>query len=219
MATPIGNLKDITYRALETFKAVDVIACEDTRRTLQLLNHFEIKKPLVSCRARNEKDASDKIIALLDKGQNIAYASDAGTPALSDPGGILVRKARDAGHTIIPIPGVSAFACLLSVAGSFDKTVIFEGFLSPKPGRRKTRIKELLETGFAFIVYESPFRILKFLSDLAEIDNTRDVIVGRELTKIHEEIVNGSASDVLAVFSKREAIKGEFSVFVSGKKT
>jgi 16S rRNA (cytidine1402-2'-O)-methyltransferase len=218
VATPIGNLGDITYRALETFRSVDVIACEDTRHTLQLLTHFEIRKPLLSCRARNEEDASAKVLAVLKKGQNVAYASDAGTPALSDPGAVLVRLAREAGHTIVPIPGASAFASLLSVAGTSDKTVVFEGFLSPKPGRRRSRLRELLETGYAFVLYESPFRILKLLTDLAEIESTRKIVVGRELTKLHEELVSGSVAEVQADFASREKILGEFSVLVSGKK-
>lgn len=218
VATPIGNLGDITYRALETFKSVDVIACEDTRHTLQLLTHFGIRKPLLSCRARNEEDASRKILEVLKKNQDVAYASDAGTPGLSDPGAVLVRFAREAGHTIVPIPGASAFASLLSVTGSSDKTVVFEGFLSPKPGRRRSRLRELLETGFAFVLYESPFRIVKLLTDLAEIESERHVVIGRELTKLHEELVSGSAAEVQFVFAGRETIKGEFSVYVAGKK-
>jgi 16S rRNA (cytidine1402-2'-O)-methyltransferase len=218
VATPIGNLGDITYRALETFKTVDVIACEDTRHTLQLLTHFGIRKPLVSCRARNEQEASQRVLDILKKGQNVAYASDAGTPALSDPGAVLVRLAREAGYDIVPIPGASAFATLLSVAGGTDKTVMFEGFLSPKPGRRRSRLRELLETGYGFILYESPFRIVKLLADLAEIESERQVVIGRELTKLHEELVSGSASEVHADFAAREKILGEFSVFVSGKK-
>ncbi len=218
VATPIGNLGDITYRALETFKAVDVIACEDTRHTLQLLTHFGIRKPLVSCRARNEEDASKRVLEILKKGQDVAYASDAGTPALSDPGAVLVRMARSAGYRIVPIPGASAFATLLSVSGASDKTVTFEGFLSPKPGRRRSRLRELLESGHAFVVYESPFRILKLLADLAEIDGERQVVVGRELTKLHEELATGTACEVRDDFASREKILGEFSVHVSGKK-
>lgn len=218
VATPIGNLGDITHRALETFKNVDVIACEDTRHTLQLLTHFGIRKPLLSCRARNEEVASKKVLELLKKGQSVAYASDAGTPALSDPGAVLVRAAREAGHTVIPIPGASAFATLLSVAGGFDKSVLFEGFLSPKPGRRKSRVRELAETGFGFILYESPFRVVKLLTDIAEIDGERTVVVGRELTKMYEEVVSGTANEVRDAFLAKEKIRGEFSVYVSGKK-
>ncbi len=219
VATPIGNLGDITHRALETFKQVDVIACEDTRHTLQLLTHFGIRKPLVSCRSQNEKTASAKIIELLRNGQSVAYASDAGTPALSDPGAVLVRGVREAGFTVVPLPGASAFATLLSVCGAVDKSVLFEGFLSPKPGRRRSRVRELMESGYASILYESPFRIVKLLGDIAETDSGRRVVVGRELTKLHEEIVFGTAQEVLDDFSARSKVLGEFSVFISGKKT
>lgn len=218
MGTPIGNLGDITYRALETFKAVDVIACEDTRHTLQLLNHFEIKKPLVSCRAQNEQVAAQKLMRLLDEGQTVAYASDAGTPGISDPGAVLVDVAREAGHDVVPIPGACAFVSLASVAGSGGKSLLFEGFLSPKPGRRRSRLRELMATGFAFVLYESPFRIVKLLADIADIQCERRIVVGRELTKLHEEIVEGTAAEVLENFAGRSKILGEFAVFVSGSK-
>ena len=217
VATPIGNLKDISFRALETFQEADFIACEDTRHTLGLLTHYEISKPLISCRAVNEAAASEKIVKLLDEGKKIAYASDAGTPAISDPGSILVRTAREAGHTIIPIPGASAFGAIMSIAGTYDKTVVFEGFLSPKAGKRKRRLQELFDFGAGFVLYESPYRIVKLLADIAEIDSNRELIVGRELTKLHEEIIKGQAAEVLKNFEKRPSIKGEFSVFVTGK--
>lgn len=218
VATPIGNLSDMTYRAVETLQNVDFVAAEDTRHTLQLLNHFGIHKPLVSCRSQNESVASQKIVQLLNEGKNVAYASDAGTPGVSDPGAVLVDEARKAGHKIVPIPGASAFTTLLSVAGSGGKTVIFEGFLSPKPGRRRSRLKELVETGDAFIVYESPFRIVKLLSDLADINNERRVVVGRELTKLYEEVIEGSALELAENLSARAKILGEFAVFVAGEK-
>lgn len=218
VGTPIGNLGDITYRALETFRTVDVIACEDTRHTLQLLTHFEIRKPLVSCRAQNEQVAAKKIVQMLDEGQTVAYASDAGTPGISDPGAVLVDEARAAGHDIVPIPGASAFASLVSVAGSGGKTLVFEGFLSPKPGRRRSRLRELMATGYAFVLYESPFRIVKLLADIADIESERHVVVGRELTKLHEEIVGGTATEVRDDFAERSKILGEFAVFVSGNK-
>lgn len=217
VATPIGNLKDISFRALETFQEADFIACEDTRHTLGLLTHYEISKPLISCRAVNETSASEKIVKLLDEGKKIAYASDAGTPAISDPGSILVRTAREAGHTIVPIPGASAFGAIMSIAGTYDKTVVFEGFLSPKAGKRKRRLQELFDFGAGFVLYESPYRIVKLLADIAEIDSNRELIVGRELTKLHEEIIKGPAAEVLQNFEKRPSIKGEFSVFVTGK--
>ena len=218
VGTPIGNLGDITYRALETFRTVDVIAAEDTRHTLQLLTHFEIRKPLLSCRSQNEEFASEKILRLLDEGQTVAYASDAGTPGISDPGSILAAKARQAGHAVIPIPGASAFATLASVAGGGGKTLIFEGFLSPKPGRRKARVRELMESGCSFILYESPFRIVKLLGDIADIDSERRVVIGRELTKLHEEISEGTARQVLDDYASRTKVQGELAVFVSGLK-
>ena len=218
VGTPIGNLGDITYRALETLRSVDVVAAEDTRHTLQLLNHFEIRKPLISCRAQNEESASQKIIALLDEGQTVAYASDAGTPGISDPGSVLAARARAAGHRVVPIPGPSAFATLASVAGEGGKTLVFEGFLSPKPGRRRARVRELMEGGNSFILYESPFRIVKLLGDIADIDSERRVVIGRELTKLHEEISEGTAKQVLDDYSSRAKVQGELAVFVSGLK-
>ncbi len=218
VGTPIGNLGDITFRAVEIFKSVDAVAAEDTRHTLQLLNHLEIKKPLISCRSQNEESASQKIIKLLDEGQNIAYASDAGTPGISDPGAVLAGLVRKAGHNVVPIPGPSAFASLVSVAGAGGKTLVFEGFLSPKPGRRKSRLRELLSTGDAIVLYESPFRIVKLLTDIADIDKSRRIVVGRELTKLHEEIIEGAAEEVRDEFASRDKILGEFAVFISGVK-
>ena len=218
IGTPIGNLGDISFRAVETLKTADLVACEDTRRTLKLLNHLGIRVKMISCRSQNEKFAGKKVVEALDEGKTVAYASDAGTPALSDPGSILVRMALEAGHDVIPIPGPSAFAALVSVAGGSDKTVIFEGFLSPKAGRRKSRLRELLAQDVALVLYESPFRILKLLSDLAEIDGSRYICVGREMTKVHEEYNRGSAAEVFAVLKQKKEQIGEFSVFISGNK-
>jgi 16S rRNA (cytidine1402-2'-O)-methyltransferase len=217
IGTPIGNLGDISYRAVEVLKSAGLVACEDTRHTLKLLSHFDIHAPLISCRAQNEKFAADKVIAALNEGKTVAYASDAGTPAVSDPGAILARLAAEAGHQVLPVPGPSAFASLVSVAGGLDKTVIFEGFLSPKPGRRRTRLKELLDTGWAFVLYESPFRVLKLLEDLADLNNERYVCVGREMTKIHEEYLRGRAGEIREILMKKNTQLGEFSVFVSGQ--
>lgn len=218
VGTPIGNLGDITYRAVETLKNVDIVAAEDTRHTLQLLTHLEIRKPLISCRAQNEEFAAQKIIQLMNEGKNIAFASDAGTPGISDPGAVLADLVRKAGHSVVPIPGPSAFATLTSVAGAGGKTLIFEGFLSPKPGKRRTRLKELLSTEDAIVLYESPFRIVKLLTDIADIDSSRRVVVGRELTKLHEEIIEGTAAELRDDFASRASIKGEFAVFISGVK-
>ena len=219
VGTPIGNLGDISFRAVETLKAADLVACEDTRRTLKLLSHLGIRVKMLSCRSQNEEFAAEKVIAALDSGRTVAYASDAGTPALSDPGSVLARLAAAAGHQVIPIPGPSAFASLVSVAGGTDKTIVFEGFLSPKPGRRRSRLRELLALEAAVVLYESPFRILKLLEDIAEIDSGRYMCVGREMTKVHEEYVRGSAAEILAHFVQKKEQIGEFSVFVSGNKS
>ena len=218
VGTPIGNLGDITFRALETFKTADVIACEDTRHTLELLTHFGIRKPLVSCRAQNEEKSAEKIVDLLKNGKNVAYASDAGTPGISDPGAVLAGIVRDAGFAVVPVPGPSALTALVSVAGAGGKTLVFEGFLSPSPGKRRRRLKELLFSGDAVILYESPYRILKLLDDLADIDSERRIMIGRELTKLHEEIIGGTAQALRDDFASRESIKGECAVFVSGVK-
>jgi 16S rRNA (cytidine1402-2'-O)-methyltransferase len=220
IGTPIGNLGDLSFRAVETLKTADLVACEDTRQTLKLLSHFGISVKMLSCRAQNEEFAAGKVLAALREGKTVAYASDAGTPALSDPGAILARKASEAGFEVIPIPGPSAFASLVSVAGGMDKSVVFEGFLSPKPGRRRSRLRELLDTGAAFVLYESPFRILKLLADLADFDRERYICVGREMTKIHEEYLRGSVEKIynfLAKNAEKNEIRGEFSVYVSGK--
>jgi 16S rRNA (cytidine1402-2'-O)-methyltransferase len=208
---------DLSTRAIEALQAADLVACEDTRVTLRILTHFAIKKPLLSCRAQNEGAAAKRVIAELDRGKTAAYTSDAGTPSLSDPGAELVRNVSEAGHTIIPIPGPSAFTTLVSAAGGRDKTVIFEGFLSPKAGRRRSRLRELLDSGWAFVLYESPFRILKLLSDLADLENGRYLCLGREMTKLHEEYIRGGADQILAVLTKKEVQKGEFSLYVSGQ--
>jgi 16S rRNA (cytidine1402-2'-O)-methyltransferase len=218
IGTPIGNLGDISFRAVEILKTVDLVACEDTRRTLKLLSHLGIRVRLLSCRAQNEEAAAGHVIEALNEGKNAAYASDAGTPALSDPGAMLVRKAVEAGHEAIPIPGPSAFASLVSVSGGMDKSVVFEGFLSPKAGRRRSRLQELLALDAAFVIYESPFRILKLLKDLAELESTRYVCAGREMTKVHEEYIRGSAGEVFAYFGEKNRQMGEFSLYIAGKK-
>jgi 16S rRNA (cytidine1402-2'-O)-methyltransferase len=219
IGTPIGNLGDISFRAVEVLKTADLVACEDTRRTLKLLSHLGIRVKMLSCRAQNEQFAAEKVIALLNQGQTVAYASDAGTPALSDPGAALVRLASRAGHEVIPIPGPSAFASLVSVAGGTDKTVVFEGFLSPKAGRRRSRLRELMALDAAIVLYESPFRILKLLEDIAEIDGSRYICIGREMTKVHEEYIRGLALEILVQFVPKKEKIGEFSVYISGNKS
>jgi len=218
IGTPIGNLGDISFRAVETLKSVDLVACEDTRRTLKLLTHLGIRVKMLSCRSQNEDFAAEKVLDALKQGQTVAYASDAGTPALSDPGAVLASMASEAGHDVIPIPGPSAFSALLSVSGGRDKTVVFEGFLSPKPGRRKSRLRELMAMDAACVIYESPFRVLKLLGDIAEIDSMRYVCIGREMTKIHEEFIRGTAAETLDILGQKREQIGEFSLYISGNK-
>ena len=210
VATPIGNLEDITLRAIKTLKEVDVIACEDTRHTQTMLTHLEITgKRLIACHAHNEAASSQGIINLLAQGQTVAYCSDAGTPGVSDPGSRLVRAVREAGFTVVPIPGASASVTLISASGLAGKTFTFEGFLSPKSGRRKARLKELLEREEAFIIYESPFRIIKTLEELKALDDSRHMVLGREMTKAFEQFIYGTASEVIA---QLKVVKGEFAL-------
>jgi 16S rRNA (cytidine1402-2'-O)-methyltransferase len=217
VATPIGNLGDISFRALETLKSVDAIACEDTRHTLKLLSHFEIRKPLLSCHANDEARGADRVIALLGEGKAVAYCSDAGTPGLSDPGALLVRRSREEGHVVCPLPGPSAFAALVSAGGMGGRSFLFDGFPSPKAGRRRSRVIELMGREEAFVLYESPFRIIALMEEIAAFDPGRRVCVGREMTKIYEEFLAGSASEVLGTLKSRAEIKGEIAVLVAGR--
>lgn len=218
VATPIGNLKDLTLRALEILKEVDVIACEDTRHSRRLLNAYDIHKTLISCRAANEKAGAEQIVRLLDQQKSVAYVSDAGSPGISDPGRMLVRTVRDAGYTVVPIPGVSAFNTLVSVCGFAGKSIVFDGFMPIKGGKRKKRLELLMDREDDIVVYESPYRIVKLLTDIADIDSERDVLIGREMTKMHEEFLEGPVKAVLTELAGREKLPGEFSVFISGKK-
>lgn len=214
VATPIGNLRDITLRALDVLREVDVVVCEDTRHTLKLLNHYEVRKHLISLHARNEKEGFQKVLGILQDGKSVAYVSDAGTPSISDPGSILVSEARNRGVRVVPIPGASACTTLLSVAGRFGKTVIFEGFLSPKEGKRRKRLLELMSTDYAIMVYESPHRLIRLLADIKSIDEERCVVVGKELTKAYERVIRGLSREVLEVFLQLKAVKGEYVVLI-----
>ena len=212
VATPIGNLEDITLRAINTLRDADVIACEDTRHTQTLLTHLGITgKRLIACHAHNEAASSQGIVGLLQQGLSVAYCSDAGTPGVSDPGSRLVRAVRAAGFDVVPIPGASASVTLISASGLAGKTFTFEGFLSPKSGRRKSRLKELLAREEAFIIYESPFRILKTLGELRDLDDSRHLVLGREMTKAFEQFIYGTPSEVIAQLS---VVKGEFALVV-----
>lgn len=213
VATPIGNLEDITLRALNALKTVDLIACEDTRQTLKLLRHYGISdKPLLAYHNFNERAATERVIGELAQGKSVALVSDAGTPSISDPGFFLVRAAFERGLRVSPIAGVSALAAAVSVSPIPIRYFHFEGFLPQKKGRQ-TRLKHLASLGETVIFYESPHRILKLLDELIAHFGNPTVMIARELTKLHEEISLGSASDLKAKFSNKKLL-GEFVVIV-----
>jgi len=214
VATPIGNMEDITLRALKVLESVDVVACEDTRHTSLLLSKFNLKKRTIACHSYNEENSANGIVSLLEQGMDVAYCSDAGTPGISDPGARLVTIVRGAGFKVVPIPGCSAVVTLLSAAGNVGKTFTFEGFLSPKKGRRTKRLSALLERGETFVIYESPFRILKTLKEVEELAPTCSIALGRELTKAFEEIIARPIREVIEALEAKDAIKGEFAVAI-----
>ncbi len=213
VATPIGNLEDITLRALNTLKAVDLIACEDTRHTLKLLRHYGISdKPLFAYHNFNERTATERIIAELLEGKSVALVSDAGTPSISDPGFFLVRAAHEHSLPVVPVPGISALTAAVSVSPIPIRYFHFEGFLPQKKGRQ-TRLKYLASLGSTVILYESPHRLLKLLDELALHFGNPTVMIARELTKVHEEILLGSPKELKAKFESKK-ILGEFVVIV-----
>lgn len=215
VATPIGNLKDMTYRAVEVLKDVDVIAAEDTRCTSNLLKHYNItQKKLISFHSHNELNSTKGIIKMLDDGLNVAICTDAGTPCISDPGARLVEALKSTEHKVVPIPGASAATCLVSIAGNCGKEWLFEGFLPKTAGKQKKQLEKLLSYDVAFIIYESPFRILKLLNLISSLSPKRNITLAREMTKMHEEIISASAKDMLKEFEKRDNIKGEFALLV-----
>ncbi|PIR97092.1 MAG: 16S rRNA (cytidine(1402)-2'-O)-methyltransferase [Candidatus Doudnabacteria bacterium CG10_big_fil_rev_8_21_14_0_10_41_10] len=208
VATPIGNLEDITLRALDTFKSVDLIACEDTRRTKILLERHKINKPLISFHQHSKLQKVEYLISELSSGKNTALVTDAGTPGISDPGRVLVAEAIKNEIPVVPIPGASALTALVSVSGVPMDRFSFFGFLPHKKGR-ETAIKRMVESDVPVIFYESPHRILKTLEALKHFEGK--VIVGRELTKKFEEIVRGTAKEAHEYF-KDKKIQGEFVV-------
>ncbi|MDQ1315081.1 MAG: rRNA (cytidine1402-2-O)-methyltransferase [Pseudomonadota bacterium] len=216
VATPIGNLGDITLRALDTLRSVDRVAAEDTRVSGQLLAHFDIRKPLVSIREHNERAAADKVIAWIAAGEAVAYVSDAGTPAVSDPGARLVAAVRAAGLTVAPIPGVSAVTAALSVAGIESGQWLFHGFLPPKSGARRAQLQTLAALPCALVFYEAPHRIEETLADMAAVlDGARPVTLAREITKRFESIVTLPLRDAPAwLAADPNHVRGEFVVIV-----
>lgn len=216
VATPIGNLEDITLRALRVLKEVSLIAAEDTRRTRKLLNHYEIGTRCRSYYREKESRQAAEIMEVLASGRSVALVSDAGTPGIADPGAVLVNSAREAGYPVVPVPGASAPAALLSVAGQSMAAYIFLGFLPARAAERRRLLQELKVELRPLVFYESPHRLLVSLSDCLSVLGPRPVVLGRELTKMHEEIFAGGLDEVLADFKQRPAIKGEFVLLISG---
>lgn len=216
VATPIGNLGDITLRALDTLKQADRVAAEDTRVSGQLLAHFGISKPLVSIREHNEREAAEKVIAWIAAGEAVAYVSDAGTPAISDPGARLVAAVRAAGQTVAPIPGAAAVTTALSAAGVESGDWLFHGFLPPKSGARRAQLQALAMLPSALVFYEAPHRIEETLADMAgTLDPQRLVTLARELTKKFESIVTLPLADAPAwLAADPNHARGEFVVIV-----
>lgn len=213
VATPIGNLSDITLRALGVLKSVDLIACEDTRQTIKLLNHYQIKKPLASYYEHNKLSKGEYLISLLKEGKNIALVSDSGTPTISDPGFHIVQLALENNIAVSPIPGPCALIAGLSIAGIPADRFIFEGFLPIKPGARKRKLLELSNLKKTIVLYESPYRFLRLLAEIKEVCGEIKLTVIREVTKKFEEIKSGSISSLVEYFSETK-IRGEFVVVI-----
>jgi 16S rRNA (cytidine1402-2'-O)-methyltransferase len=215
VATPIGNLEDITLRALRMLREADLIACEDTRQTGKLLRHFEIvDKPMVSYHEHNEAARTPELVTKLEDGSNIALVSDAGTPLVSDPGYRLVTAAIGAGIPVVPIPGASAVLGALAAAGLPTDAFRFGGFLPAKTGQRKKTLEELRAESCTLIFYEAPHRIIDTLSDIVAVYGERPVVVARELTKLHEEFLRGTADEVRAQLAARPSVKGEITLVI-----
>jgi 16S rRNA (cytidine1402-2'-O)-methyltransferase len=217
VATPIGNLDDLTIRAIEVLNKVDLIAAEDTRRTRKLLSHLGIEAKLLSYREQNRETAGTLILSHLKNNRSVALVTDAGTPGLSDPGYHLVRMCAVNNIPIIPVPGANALTTALSVSGMHLDRFLFEGFLPSRTAARRGRLAEIGAAGVPFILYESPKRITDTIGDIVRTLGDREILIAREMTKIHEEFLRGMASDVARLLRDRE-IKGEITVIVAGSK-
>ena len=215
VSTPIGNLEDITLRALRILKEVDLIAAEDTRHTRRLLAHYQINTPLTSFFEGNQQNKTEKLIERIKNGESIALVSDAGTPTISDPGYPLLRQCVSDEVPIVPVPGVSAILAAAAVSGLPLHNFTFEGFLSPKSGKRKRQLAQLANEERTLVLFESPHRLCRFLEDALEVMGEREIVIARELTKRFEEIFRGNFSQALEKFSATEP-RGEFTIVIGG---
>jgi len=218
VATPIGNLADITLRALQVLETVDLIAAEDTRHSRRLLSHYNISARVISCHEHNESERARELVQRLAGGESVALLSDAGTPSVSDPGYRILQTAIAADIPVVPIPGACAAMTALSAAGMETDAFLFVGFLPQKGAKRSTRLAGLAEEPATLIFYESPNRLVQLLGEIRELMGDRRVVVAREMTKRHEEFFRGRASEAAEELAGRQAVKGEVTLLVSGNK-
>jgi len=215
IGTPIGNLEDISFRAVRALREAGRIACEDTRHTRRLLEHYGIDKPLVSYHEHNEKERTAELLRELEEGVNIALVSDAGTPLIADPGYRIVHAARERGIPVSPIPGPSAIMAALSASGLATDAFLFGGFLPAKPAARRRMLESWQSIATTLVFYEAPRRVIESLRAIGEILGDRRIVVARELTKIHEEFLEGSAASIADALEARPSVKGEFTILVA----
>jgi len=215
IATPIGNLKDITLRALEVLAQVDVVVSEHTRKTRNLLDHFGIPTRVMSYREANAERMGEAIVHMLGEGKRVALVAEAGTPGVSDPGRLLVRGVRERGFPVVPVPGPSALAAAVSISGLDEPRFIFEGFLPRKGAKRRQRLRELSPDARAIVVFEAPHRLLECLRDMEQMLGDRQCVICRELTKLHEEVERASLSQLISKYEARRPL-GEFVIMCEG---
>lgn len=216
VSTPIGNLDDITLRAIKTLKEVDVVFAEDTRTTKTLLNNYEIKKKIYSCHKFNEKEATKRIISFLDNEKNVALVTDRGTPIISDPGGISAKEVIDSGYNVVAIPGVTAFVAALTTSGLDVKNFLFYGFLNHKESINHKELIKLKEKDTIIVLYESPHRLIKTLNNIEKVFGNIEIIISREITKYNEEIFRGKINEAI---NEYKDVKGEIVIILKPEKT
>lgn len=214
VGTPIGNLEDITYRAVTTLREVDLIMAEDTRRTRHLLARYELSTPMVSCHKFNEASRVDRVLRTIDEGKAVALVTDSGMPAISDPGARVVAACREAGVPVTAIPGPTAVSATVALSGMGGKGFHFDGFLPHKSGQRRKRLGLLADLDQPLVLFESPYRLLKLMNEIEEVMGSREVFVGRELTKKFEECILGTPGEIRDAFSSR-SVKGELVVVIA----
>jgi 16S rRNA (cytidine1402-2'-O)-methyltransferase len=217
VATPIGNLEDITLRALRVLKEADLIACEDTRHTQKLLNHYGITARTVSYHQHNEAERAEELVRELEQGRRVALVSDAGMPGISDPGYRVVARAVERGITVVPVPGAAAFVAALAASGLPTDSFRFQGFLPAKRGQRRKILEKAQASAETEIFYEAPHRVKEALEDIVEVlGGERRIVVAREVTKVHEEFLRGTATEVMAAVKSRGEMKGEITLLIGG---